>query len=137
MSTRSRIGIKRKDGSVESIYCHWDGYLEYNGKVLLENYKDINKINELLDLGNISSLGSTIDSTNAYMRDRGETGQEKKAHKDLAEFNAYMYDTWEEFVYLYDEQNEEWKYSIIPYPFTSGSLLFEKLTKKAINYYKD
>ena len=36
MSTRSNIAIKRKNGTVESIYCHWDGYLSYNGKILLK-----------------------------------------------------------------------------------------------------
>ena len=35
MSTRSSIGIKRKDGTIECIYCHSDGYLEYNGKLIL------------------------------------------------------------------------------------------------------
>jgi hypothetical protein len=44
MATRSRIGIELEDGVIESIYCHWDGYPENNGKILLEHYQDPNKI---------------------------------------------------------------------------------------------
>lgn len=61
MSTRSRIGMKMPDGTIKSIYCHWDGYPEGVGKVLEKYYNDPKKIEELLDLGDISSLGSHYD----------------------------------------------------------------------------
>ena len=35
MGTRSRIGIEMPDHSVVSVYCHWDGYVEGNGKILV------------------------------------------------------------------------------------------------------
>ena len=38
MSTRSSIGIKYKDGTIKDIYCHYDGYLEYNGQMLYYYY---------------------------------------------------------------------------------------------------
>jgi len=63
MATRSTISIvdkKAKNGQGRQIYCHWDGYPENNGKILLEHYQDANKINELIDLGNISSLAENI-----------------------------------------------------------------------------
>ena len=47
MSTRSNISIKRKDGTYDKIYCHSDGYLEYNGRILDTFYKDEQKICEL------------------------------------------------------------------------------------------
>jgi len=87
MATRSYIGIQNEDGSVRSIYCHWDGYPSHNGKILQEHYSDKEKLNELIDLGDISSLGSRIrpnsdephsydspseDVVVAYHRDRGE-----------------------------------------------------------------
>lgn len=125
MSTRSRIGIKRKDGSIESIYCHWDGYLSNNGKILFRSYQDINKIEELLDLGNISSLSDELNDVVAYMRDKGEEDQEKRTHKNLSEFNLFMTDGWEEYVYLYDETSKEWRYAPVPYPYTS--LKFDSL----------
>lgn len=86
MATRSRIGMVMEDGSVKSIYCHWDGYPSNNGHILLYNYQDPNKIKELISLGSISTLAPNI-STNephsfdkpakdvvvAYGRDRGES----------------------------------------------------------------
>ena len=50
MSTRSRIAIKQKDGTYKSIYCHSDGYLEYNGVILNKYYQDETKINLLINL---------------------------------------------------------------------------------------
>jgi len=56
MSTRSTISKVNQDGTITSIYCHWDGYYSNNGKLLLENYNDEKKIDELLSLGSLSSL---------------------------------------------------------------------------------
>lgn len=39
MGTASMIGIYNKeDGSVTASYCHYDGYLSYNGQMLVDNY---------------------------------------------------------------------------------------------------
>jgi hypothetical protein len=56
MGTRSTIGVLNTDGSVTAVYCHWDGYPEHNGKILMENYITEEKVRELIDLGSISSL---------------------------------------------------------------------------------
>ena len=31
MATRSTISIQKNDGTIRSVYCHWDGYCEHNG----------------------------------------------------------------------------------------------------------
>ena len=59
MATRSLIAFDN-GFIISSIYCHWDGYLENNGKILLESYTDIEKVEDLMDLGDISSLGSEL-----------------------------------------------------------------------------
>lgn len=61
MATRSRIGMEMPDGKIKSIYCHWDGYPEGVGETLEKHYQDPKKIEELLELGDISSLGSFYD----------------------------------------------------------------------------
>lgn len=61
MSTRSRIGMVQPDGSVKSIYCHWDGYPQNNGIILIKHYTDIEKVKSLIELGSISSLGKNIN----------------------------------------------------------------------------
>ena len=73
MSTRSKIGIENENGRVNAIYCHWDGYPEYNGKVLKEHYSDRNKLQQLLELGDISVLKEDLDKVEAYHRDLCKT----------------------------------------------------------------
>jgi hypothetical protein len=72
MSTRSRIAIENQDGTVTSIYCHWDGYTSGVGKMLEKWYTTQAKVEALIELGDISSLDMTPTSTVAYARDRGE-----------------------------------------------------------------
>ena len=107
MATRSRIGVMHGD-VVKHVYCHWDGYLAHNGQILLDNY-DSSKANNLVALGDISSLRPTIgekhhfsmfeaglssdeydklygDMTTFYGRDRGETGTEWKVSQTFEDF---------------------------------------------------
>ena len=83
MGTRSTIAIEFADGTVQQVYCHWDGYLSHNGAILQEHYSDPFKLQRLLDLGGISSLDKEIGiqhnfndrlegATTFYTRDRGE-----------------------------------------------------------------
>ena len=37
MATRSLIGLENQDGSINYVYCHYDGYPEYQLKMLLEH----------------------------------------------------------------------------------------------------
>ena len=55
MATRSRIAIENQDGTVTSIYCHFDGYLSGVGKILKEYYTTQTKVEALINLGFISS----------------------------------------------------------------------------------
>ena len=57
MSTNSMIFKVSDDQTrVRGIYCHWDGYLEYNGAILNEYYQDPAKVDRLIDFGALSSL---------------------------------------------------------------------------------
>ena len=40
MATRSTIALEFADGTVEQVYCHWDGYLAHNGQLLLKHYSN-------------------------------------------------------------------------------------------------
>ena len=75
MATRSIIA-KLDDNGLEAIYCHNDGYLSNNGKILDQHYRDEDKVNELLAQGDASSLRDTIANTTFYARDRGEENKE-------------------------------------------------------------
>ena len=58
MGTRSSIGVMHGD-KIKAVYCHWDGYLSHNGKILYEHYTS-SKANQLVALGNLSSLGERL-----------------------------------------------------------------------------
>ena len=112
MATRSTIGIKKEDGTIDLIYCHWDGYLEGVGKTLKQNYTNEQKIQQLISLGSVSSLGDEIfpktnhsfDSpeknvTVFYGRDRGETDVDYIKVYSLDEYKKQF----QEFNYLWKD----------------------------------
>ena len=121
MATRSTIALEFADGTIGQVYCHWDGYLAHNGKILFENYSNPFVLRDLIDLGGLSSLRPTIGTKHAfshydvegmtqdqfyslygnmctfYGRDRGE-GQ-----SDATYFKDYLH-------FLVDGQQEEYDY---------------------------
>ena len=103
MATRSRIAIENQDGTVISIYCHWDGHLETNGKILFENY-DREKTEQLIALGNISSLKPTIEDTEAYYRDHNED-LIQKLYLDVEDLFENGFNSGEEYVYCLTKDN--------------------------------
>jgi hypothetical protein len=121
MGTRSTIALEFADGSVEQVYCHWDGYLAHNGQILLKHYSNPFILRDLIDLGDISSLKPTIGTKHAfshfdtemdqkeysekygemttfYGRDRGETGADKKSFVDFQDYLAHH--QYEEYDYI-------------------------------------
>ena len=80
MGTRSRIGVMHGD-KVKSIYCHWDGYLGYNGQVLQEHY-DSAKANNLVALGDMSSLRASIGEKHAFSKFDSVTNIEHREHNE-------------------------------------------------------
>jgi hypothetical protein len=115
MGTRSTIIAKLSNGQTKRIYCHWDGYPEHNGRILLDHYTSQAKIDQLIALGDLSVLGEFIgqkhafeakaeNQCTAYGRDRGEEGTEAKLVKSLKASIKSSADCGAEFVYLWDGQ---------------------------------
>ena len=75
MATRSVIA-KLDDRGIQAIYCHNDGYLSNNGKILDQHYQNEVKVDNLIAQGDASSLKDTIKDTIFYHRDRGEDNKE-------------------------------------------------------------
>lgn len=117
MATRSNIAYQAVDGTIHSIYCHWDGYPEHNGKILNDHYTNIEKIKQLIELGSLSSLGPEIGESHdfdarynggevkedwvmAYHRDRGE-----ELRISVYDNVVDWIDDMEEYAYLWDGRN--------------------------------
>ncbi len=83
MGTRSRVGVMH--GTVcKSVYCHYDGYLEYTGEILNKHYNSV-KANELISRGDNSGVQATIEEMNFY-KDRGEEDVEWMVSHSFEEF---------------------------------------------------
>lgn len=112
MGTRSAIAIAHGD-VIKAIYCHWDGYLDHNGRILLEHYHSP-KTNQLISLGDLSSLGKEIGEKHSfednshpewckfYARDRGEDPADWSVFHSRDEFVAEMGASGCEYFYLMD-----------------------------------
>lgn len=86
MGTRSTIALQFADGTVQQVYCHWDGYLSNNGRILDDHYMDPFKVLELLKNGDMSSLSESVEGCSFYSA-RGEVCPARK-YKDIAEYFA-------------------------------------------------
>jgi hypothetical protein len=115
MGTPAAI-IQKTENGYRGIYCNYDGYPSHVGKILKEHYTDPNKVSELLDLGELSSLGERVNpigphswkdsedgTTVAYHRDRQE--RLKKAHES-DNLQELIRDLGADYNYLFDKS---WK----------------------------
>ena len=136
MGTRSMIAIENPHSkAVKAIYCHWDGYLAHNGAILNEHYSNSPKVNNLIALGDLSSLRPEIgvqhafssldvpkaeqeaydkehgNSCTFYTRDRGEDAPYKHFESAKAALEYYE-GSWCEYFYLfrYDADLESGKW---------------------------
>jgi len=115
VSTNSSITVKQ--GKIyKNIYCHWDGYPSYNGKMLLQHYNSQEGADSLVDNGNISTLKESVacpeghsfetpadKHTVFYGRDRGEENQEAKVFDN---FKEAIISNSQEYDYYWD--GEKW-----------------------------
>ena len=107
MATRSLIGIKLNDNIVKTIYCHWDGYPEHNGQLLMNNYTSPSAVFDLLELGDLSSLAETPATCKAYHRDRKEPYSMVEARDvDPDELMSVGSEYGVDYVYVYNNENE-------------------------------
>ncbi len=148
MATRSVIGVMHGD-KCKAVYCHWDGYLDHNGRILLEHY-DSPKANNLVALGDISSLGSEIGEkhdfdvrftegaigenwTKFYGRDRGEDGVDFKVFQNYDELLDFADDTLAQFYYIM----KDGVWYVADYDNRELRVLSEELAKEDTLGYKD
>lgn len=107
MSTRSVVGIN-DNGTIRSVYVHHDGYLDGVGLCLLENYKDAATVRKLIELGDMSVLGSTIEDCETYVS-RGEDLNIDEC-EDVDNFVYELGDHGDEYRYLFDTATSTWFY---------------------------
>ena len=111
MGTRSRIGIQLQDNSILSVYCHYDGYPAFNGRVLRDNFDTVEKVRNLIDGGNMSCTWTNAGWNNEtlpesgplYYTMRGESIEDNapELNKNKSEYLKTADDCGEEYAYLF------------------------------------
>ena len=99
MGTRSNVAYATEDNKVLASYCHYDGYIEHNGVMLLKYYNGEKQARDLVDNGYMSSLKPTIDEIN-----QGRVHEDKPT--EYPNERIFMDDLealWVEFVYLFKD----------------------------------
>ena len=111
MGTRSRIGIQLKDDSILSVYCHYDGYPAFNGRVLREFYNTKEKVSQLINGGDMSCTWTNAGWNNETLPEmgplhytmRGESIENNapELSKDHGEYLKMSANADEEYSYLF------------------------------------
>jgi len=97
MGTRSRVAVMHGD-VCKSVYCHYDGYLEYTGKLLQANY-DSALANQLVALGDNSGVQNSLEGMNFYS-DRGEEDVSWQVAHTFEEFLEQVHNCGGEYYYI-------------------------------------
>ena len=148
MGTRSTIGILNDDGTVTSIYCHWDGYLDYNGRILTTYYTDEERVRELISLGSISSLGPKLNPSTdkhdfdspeddvvvAYHRDRGEDLHVDTDESEESFRVRNLDDVFQEYTYFFKREpdSSEKRWYVVDYYHEEFTLVTNELIKSEV-----
>jgi hypothetical protein len=145
MATRSTIAIQLENGSINQVYCHWDGYLENNGKILQTYYNNAEIIKELISKGSISILDINInpskDSKHDFNNKQNDVcvfyHRDRDEDLDIDTFKNFQDYTlngnFEEFNYIFSEKDNTWYYfedNIIDLQILSDKLIELDIIKK-------
>jgi hypothetical protein len=157
MSTNSSIAIELEDGTVQQVYCHWDGYPEYVGKLLNKYYLNSDIVSKLIEGGSISSLSKEIGEKHPFglieakcqgnlpqdailtdyydLYDQMTTYYARDRGEDLrvntfSDFEQYL-KTFQvqEFNYIYRKTEGSWKWFMSRQDYDSNNGIFSELTK--------
>lgn len=124
MSTRAGIGIQLEDGTIKAIYLHNDGYVSHAGAILAGYYNTDERIETLLNLGDLSSIGEFLEPDKkfphtffnrqacvvyAYHRDRRDDLRPARIYKNKEDYQTTgKSDFWADYLYLF--ANGEWQF---------------------------
>ena len=97
MGTRSRVAVMHGD-VCKSVYCHYDGYLDYTGRILQARY-DSTLANALIARGDNSGVKETLEEMNFYS-DRGEEDVSWQVAHSFDEFLEQVNNCHGEYYYV-------------------------------------
>ena len=110
MGTRSQIGYINSE-TIQSIYCHYDGYVVGVGDTLIRYYSDDSIMRALIVLGSIRSLQRDLANMPEEAFDPKFASRDINTSKDIVEFLDYARYNGTEYAYLWTgEYFDAWQY---------------------------
>lgn len=101
MATRSYILVQNSDQTISGVYCHFDGYINGVGKVLLEHYNDEEKAKKLISKGGFEALQEDFnkiqhypDSPILHFKDKTQLLEEAKQNLSIEYFYLFSDGDW-------------------------------------------
>lgn len=135
MGDRSTIALLQTDGTVESVFTYWNGFISGNGALLYQYHNSRELVQDLINLGDIYNLTDIIEppigTTHTiekpingvslfYSRD----GTEKVTTKKYNSLEHYLNcDDLQGYNYIFYENKKQW------YLIDNDTKKLEKLTK--------
>jgi hypothetical protein len=129
MGTRSGIQVEISPGKTLAIHCHWDGYPSHVGRILLTNYNTQESAEELVRLGDLSSIKSTLDECE---RKEPYHGMPDDFHKPAEIPTGKIAPEKNDIAYQYQFKNGQW-YVKGWYDHPLVTTRWKKLTKRIID----
>ena len=133
MGTLGIIAIKENDKNYKYIYNCMDSYIDVLGVTLYRYYQNEEKVRQLIDLGDTSSVGYIIEEggNETYMKHMNQPSDKRGtvAHfRDCNRWKMFPNYTWEEsqpkfatlsellkhrtegyeYIYIYNTENNKW-----------------------------
>lgn len=121
MSTRAYIGKRYSDGSIRAVYCHSDGYFNGVGLTLCKFYKDSDKIEALINGGDMSFLGDTVEETKFY------GNSEPLNFCTVFSFVQDAIKSRAEYIYIFDDDAGEWTAAKTPFDTKAWDITLQPL----------
>lgn len=91
MSTRCRIGIENSDGTVLSVYCHYDGQIVNGVGEQLCDWDNESEIRQMLEKGDMSNFGEPY----------GDPDSKAVKHANVNDYFKYSKESFVDYVYLF------------------------------------
>ena len=133
MGTRSNIAYidddRFKGRRAVVCYCHFDGYLDNNGRILLEHYNNKYKAVELVDSGYITTLADTLEKCTRV------NDNEPKVYRTESSLMYHIDPLYIEFIYLW--KDEQWWVAYSRTIDTNDHPSYDRAYEPCIHYHTD
>jgi hypothetical protein len=106
MSTHALIAKKDHDGTVRSVYCHYDGFPQHTGQILRDCYNDPAVIDIVMNFGNLKFITPHVSDIEFYVID-SRIDERALSHPGAKSFLNYGLKSDSDFLYLFEQ--DRWR----------------------------